>query len=268
MSPSAPFELILFATEASLVSRALEARITTLIVDWEWRGKEERQNDWDTEINRDTVDDLRRLAELDVPSRLCRLNRHGPWTPGEVEDAVSAGATQLLLPMVDSSAEVESLLDLVDGRCEVGILVETESGVRKAKRLAQLPLASVYVGLNDLAICRGSISIFEAVADGTVEDLRRAFANTPFGFGGVTVVDGGEPIPFRLLFGEMARLNCSFSFLRRSFKRDVADRDMAQEVGRIRSLWSELRGRSPGEVASDTKRLYEMIRSIPAPAER
>ena len=145
-------------------------------VNLEWRGKEQRQVAWDTEINRDTADDLRLLAECGVPGRVCRLNRHGRWTADEVEEAVAADATQLLLPMVDTPSEVDSTLGLIDGRCDLGILVETEIGVGNADDLARLPLASVYVGLNDLAISRGSASIFDAVADGTVEALRQVFS--------------------------------------------------------------------------------------------
>ena len=268
MAAGDALELVLFATEAPLIRRALAAGISTIIVDWEWRGKKQRQETWDTEINRDTVDDLLRLAACEVPSRLCRLNRQGQWTADEVEEAVAASATQLLLPMVDTPAEVESVLDLVDGRCGLGILVETEIGISNAKDLARLPLASVYVGLNDLAISRGSASIFDAVADGPVEKLRRVFSETHFGFGGVTVADGGAPVPCRLLLGEMARLDCTFSFLRRSFKRDVAGRDLVREVTRIRELWRELLDRSPDEVARDRERLCSAIRSIPALAER
>ena len=265
MTPVDDLELVLFATEAPLIQRALAAGISTMIVDWEWREKEQRQEARDTEINRDTVDDLRRLAALDVPHRLCRLNRFRPSTADEVEDAIDAGATQLLLPMVDTPAEVEAVLGLVDGRCELGILVETQAAVRNADALARLPLASVYIGLNDLAISRGSHSIFDAVADGTVEELRRIFTGAPFGFGGVTVVDGGRPVPFRLLMAELARLRCSFSFLRRSFKRDIIGHDMAHEVVRIRELWHQLLDRAPDEVARDRETLYTTIQSLATP---
>ncbi|MBP7828659.1 MAG: hypothetical protein KA248_01940 [Kiritimatiellae bacterium] len=94
------------------------------------------------------------------------------------------------------------------------------------------------------SIAGGSASLFDAVVDGTVERLRGIFGPLPFGFGSLTVRDGGNPVPCALLLVEMARLACSFRFLRRSFKRDIPGRDMAAEIGRIRARWKELRNRS------------------------
>ena len=250
-----PLELVLFTTRREEIERALHAGIESIIVDWEWRGKVDRQRGADTEINRDTVEDLERLTEMGVPRRVCRINRFGPWTREEVMQAMDAGATLLMVPMVERAGDVEAVLTWVEqltgcskepGGCRVGILVETEEGVANAPDLARLPLDRVYVGLNDLAISRGATSLFEAVADGTVAHLRAVFAGHRFGFGGVTVMDGGAPIPCRLLLAEMVRLGASFSFLRRSFKRDLEGRDAegwAREVARIRSAWRELAAR-------------------------
>ncbi len=254
-------DLVLFATDPGLVARALEAEIRAMIVDFEWRGKEERQKAADTEINRDRPEDLETLRAAGVPRRYCRLNRLGPWTAGEVRAALAAGATHLFLPMVETPAEIEDVLRHIDGRCPLGILVETAAGVARARDLAAMPVDLVYVGLNDLAISRGTASIFDAVADGTVEGLRGIFADQAFGFAGVTVVDGGKPIPFRLLLAEMARLECSFSFLRRSFKRDVRGRDLAEEVDRIRRLWDELLRRQTCERARDRAALWTAIKA-------
>ncbi len=263
MTSRAELELVLFETRPREAVRALEAGIRSLIVDWEWRDKEHRQRGADTEINRDGPEDLERLRRLGAPRRYCRLNRYGPWTRDEVETARAAGATHLLLPMVEQAREVEAVLAWARPeeapRCRVGILVETETGVEEAHGLARLPLDRVYVGLNDLAISRGSPSLFDAVVDGTVEGLARVFTGHRFGFGGVTVVDGGAPVPCRLLLAEMARLRCSFSFLRRSFKRDVTGRDPVAEVRRIQRLWRRLTRRAAEEVAADRAALEEIL---------
>lgn len=265
---TSPLELVLFATEPALVERARRGGIRSMIVDLEWRGKEQRQLGADTEINRHRPEELDVLKRHAVPQRICRLNRLGPWTRDEVDATLSAGANRLLLPMVESVDEVESALELIGGRCELGILVETEHAVRIAHRLAELPLVQVYVGLNDLAISRGLRSdagaseIFDAVADGTVQSLRRTFALHEFGFGGVTVVGGGSPVPCRLLMAEMSRLGCTFSFLRRSFKRDVEGRDMAAEVARVHELWRRLGRREPSEIDHDHEELLDRLRGL------
>lgn len=258
MSPDR-LELVLFAHRPETLGRALDAGITSFIVDWEWRGKQPRQTGRDTEINRDSPADLRRLARLGAPRRLCRINRWGPWAPAEVELAVACGATDVLLPMAEAPAEVEALLARLDGRGGAGILIETAAGVARARDLTGFPLSAVYVGLNDLAISRGSGSIFDALADGTVDTLREAAGAIPFGVAGVTVVDRGEPIPCRLLLAELARLDCAFSFLRRSFRRDVDGRDWRLEIERIGELWRHLRARPAAAIELDRAALVDSV---------
>ena len=230
-----------------------------MIVDLEWRGKDARQEGADTEINRDAPEDLAVLRAAGVPRRFCRLNGPESWSDDELERCLAAGATHLFLPMVETPAEVETFLRRLDGRAEPGILVETAAGVACAAELATSGVERVYVGLNDLAISNGSASIFAAVADDTVARLRETFHEQAFGFGGVTVVDGGAPIPCRLLLAEMARLGCDFSFLRRSFKRDVRGRDLPREVARIQALWRQLDERDRRQVDADRRSLLAVL---------
>ena len=53
-------------------------------------------------------------------------------------------------------SEVDRTLDLVAGRCGLGILIETQDAVDRAAALARRPLSRIYVGLNDLRIDRRS----------------------------------------------------------------------------------------------------------------
>ena len=264
LAPS--IDLQLFTTDLACARQAVLAGITAFVVDWEWRDKEGRQNGFDTEINRDTPEDVARMSEVSGTRRICRVNRFGPWTPEEVEVAIECGATQLLLPMVETAAEVEAYLRLVRGRVRAGILVETQAAFEGARDLAGLGVDAVYIGLNDLAISRGTPCIFTALVDGTVERLREAFLDTPFGFGGLTVVDRGHPVPCMRLLEEMARLRASFTFLRRSFRRDIMDRDLAFEVGRLQERWHVLLRRDPNQEARDHARLVEAVDGAEAAA--
>jgi hypothetical protein len=252
------FSLVLFSTEPELIRKAVGAGIDTIIVDWEYIGKEERQSSADTEINHDTLADLQRVRACTDARVLCRINSYGETTSEEIEQAIEAGADEIFLPMVRSVEEVQAVLIQVHGRCSVGVLIETLDAVRIAERLTRLPLSRVYVGLNDLAIERKTPNIFTALADGTVESLRRLF-QLPFGWGGLTVPDLGLPIPCRLLIGEMARLKCSFSFLRRSFHRDIRNRDLAVEVPHILDAIASAHFRSPERVAQEKRDLAEAI---------
>jgi hypothetical protein len=196
-----------------------------------------------------------------VARLICRLDPVGPWTPEQLEPALCLGADEVLVPMVRRAEEVEHVLGLARGRCGVGILVETVDALANARALAILPVCRIYLGLNDLAIERGTRSIFTALTDGTVESLRRICADVPFGFGGMTIPEAGKPIPAILLLGELVRLGADFTFLRRSFWRDVA-RDAAGAVESITTAGATATRRTAHAVARDRVALVAAIEAL------
>jgi hypothetical protein len=252
-------DLLLFEPEPEAAAAALAAGIDGLIVDLELDGKRRRQEGADTEINDQQPSDLELGRGLGARLRYCRIEGPGLWTREQVEAVLGHAPTHVLLPMVETPEEVERLLAMVDGRAAVGILVETVAAVARAAELAALPIFGAFLGLNDLAIQRHSRHLFVALADGTVERVRAAFAGREFGFAGVTVLDGGHPVPVRLLLAELARLDATFSFLRRSFRRDRLGCDLAFEVGRLREVWRELRARDADAVERDHQALLAKI---------
>lgn len=258
-TPADGLELMLFTARPERARAAIEAGISTFVIDWETRGKDERQRGADLETNANTPEQLRAMAEVGGSRRVCRINGLYEQTGREVDTAVGCGATDILLPMVRSPHEVETFLRLIDGRCRAGILLETAEACGCARELARLPLDLVYVGLNDLALSRGRTCIFDALVDGTVPALRDAFPETPFGLAGATVLDGGDPLPCLRLLEEMARLRCAFTFLRRSYRREVAGRHEPAEVARIQGAWRRLRDRTQDECERDRHRLCEEV---------
>jgi hypothetical protein len=252
------FELFLFSTDPETVSRYTEAGVDGFVVDWESKGKETRQAGADTEINADTPEDLRRVRAATRSRLLCRVNQPGSWTPEEIDEAVAGGADEVLLPMVRSPGEVDDAIRVARGRCGVGILVETVDAVRRAAELARLPISRAYVGLNDLSIERRSQSIFEPLTDDLVDGIRPLFT-VPFGLAGMTLPECGRPIPCRLLIGEMTRLSCGFTFLRRSWRRDMAGRDPRAELARVRAAIERAGRRAPEEIARDRAELVETV---------
>lgn len=243
-------DLFLFTTNPTLAGEAIRAGVAGIVIDWEFRDKPERQSGFDTQINRDTPADLAAIrAALPGAHVLCRINGPGPALGPEIDAAIEAGASEILLPMVRDPREAEAAL--VRSGIPVGILIETAAAATRAADFATLPLARVYVGLNDLAIDRRSRSLFTALADGTVDRIREALPSVPFGVAGLTLPDRGDPIPCRLLTAELARLNCHFTFLRRSFLRDTARRDLTVEVPRIHEAFSQARDRESEKVSTD-----------------
>ena len=258
MTSSSPFGLLLFSTDCELIPRAMAAGVSAVVVDWERAGKERRQSRADTQINPDTLDDLRRVRAATSAPVICRINGPGFTTEQEIEQAVAAGADELLVPMVQSPGDVTAVLRQVGSRCRVGIMLETVGAVESARELGDLPLARTYVGLNDLGLQRGTPNIFTALVDGTVEGMR-GFFDGPFGVAGLTLPKLGTPIPCRLLIGEMARLQCDFSVLRRSFLRDTQGLDLAREVPRLRQALAAADHRSASDVMKDRIELQAAV---------
>jgi hypothetical protein len=252
------FELYLFAVDPGLIAHADHAGVDGFVVDWESEGKSHRQRNADTGISQHTIEDLHRVRAATRKHVICRLNQYGPTTGRELEMACDGGADEVLLPMVRSVGEVSEVLEQVNGRIPVGILVETAAAVSIADHLAALPLSRAFLGLNDLAIDRAT-SLFDAVADGTVERVRTAFGQRPFGFGGLTHPEYGSPIPCRLLLSEMIRLHCQYSFLRRSFLRDVPVASFPEAIAAIRAATAAAYERTPLMVQSDRDALQARL---------
>jgi hypothetical protein len=253
-------QLFVFSVTPGYVRDAVAAGIHGAVVDWELRGKARRQAGHDTQINRDTPADLSRVRQATTGRVLCRINSFGPWTAGEIADAIARGADELLLPMVRTVEQVDRTLELVDDRCGLGILIETLPAVAAVPGLATRPLSRIYVGLNDLRIARGSSQLFEPLIDGTVDRVRTSVEHIPFGVAGLTRPDAGWPLPCRLLLAELARLGTDFTFLRRSFLADTVGRDLSYEVPRLLDAVRQARGRLPDDVRADRDDLVAALR--------
>jgi HpcH/HpaI aldolase/citrate lyase family len=252
------FELFLFSTDPATIAPAVAAGVAGVIVDWERVGKCHRQAGADTQIGEDTVDDLRRARACTSARILCRIDNSETLLDGQIDAAVDAGADEVLLPMVRSAAEVERVLEYTRGRIGIGILVETEAVFDELPEVAALPLSRAYLGLNDLAIDRGTTNIFDPLVDGTLEEVRSQFS-VPFGVAGLTVVDAGAPIPCRLIAGELSRLDCSFSFLRRSYHADIRGRDPAKEIPRLLEALAAASRRDADQVGRDREELIAAV---------
>ena len=247
----AELDVLLFTVDRELAGRAAAAGVSGFVVDWEDRRALAERATCDQGTRRATTDDLRRIAAVGSQRVVCRINPVGAHTTREVEEAIDHGATDVLVPMVETPRELSRVVDLVRGRALIGVMIETVEACRNAAEIAQVPPDFIYVGLLDLAISRREGNVFRPLADGTADRIREAFAETRFGIGGVTVLDKGSPVPCPVLLGELARLRTDFAFARRSYLRDTTGRDLAVEGARLRAAWDRLIAREPLCVARD-----------------
>jgi HpcH/HpaI aldolase/citrate lyase family len=254
-------DLFAFSTDPHFVRNVVGSGAAGVVVDWERRGKRRRQAGVDTQVNEDTPAHLATVRAATSGRVLCRVNGWGPWTPGEIDLAVSLGADEVLLPMVREVDEVDAAFEVVAGRSGLGILVETTDAVRAVELLVSRPLSRVYLGLNDLMVDRGGRCLFAPLVDGTADRVRAATAGAghPFGVAGLTRPDAGHPVPCRLLVGELARVGASFTFLRRSFHADTAGRPLSVEVPRILEAVRAAGRRPADDVRADRDELTLLV---------
>lgn len=258
----ANLDLFLFENSAKSAQLMIPSGINNFLVDWEFIDKYQRQNGYDTEINTSSAADLKAVSSIESANAWCRVNGHGQHTVDEIELAIESGAQGIFLPMVTTPTQVEIFLRLVNNRCSTGILIETVSAVKCSQEISSLPVNRIYFGLNDYAISRGGGSIFTALLDGTVEKSREIFINHQFGFGGLTSPNKGEPILCSYLIQEMARLSCGFSFLRRSFRKDIQTIQPSQMVANINNYWELCNQRSKEAKRSDQTKFLDLLRNV------
>ena len=236
--------------------------VGTFLVDWESLGKDVRQAGFDTEIRPGTSADLAAVAALPGVEAWCRVNSLGPHTRAKWRRRLRPG-------LAGCSSRWSRARRMSNGSSASSAGVPRPASSSRRSRVsrasstsASYPLDRVYFGLNDFAISRGSGSIFSALVDGSVARAREAFAGTCFGVGGLTAADAGQPVPCRRLLEEMARLRCDFSFLRRSFRRDLATRSVQSTIAGIRSAWRDCVARDAAAVARDHATLSTIIRDL------
>ena len=100
---SGSFSLMLFSTDPGWIVRNVAAGVSAIIVDWERNGKVTRQSGADTQIGVDTLEDLERVRAATDARIICRINGYGDCTRREVDQAISAGADEILSTQRDQA---------------------------------------------------------------------------------------------------------------------------------------------------------------------
>lgn len=248
-----------FTANQLLAKKALECGVDYVIIDWERRGKDKRQLNKGFEINEDSEEDAKRIAnEVGVP--ICiRINALSEETEEEVRRALDCGAEVVMLPMSQSVDQVQCFLDILGGRAKSLIQIETKHLLEEVVALKNLDWDFTHVGLNDLMLSRNKSNIWESVYDGTVSEICKKLQGRAYGFGGLTTVDGGFPIPAKWIIKKMVADGCSVGILRRSFKSDIIGRDMCDEIAKLRDFIESNKNRNSDEERKDTLHLEKLI---------
>ena len=246
-----PLKLLYITNRSDVAEAAQQSGVDWIFVDLEQRGKAERQGHVDSVKSRHTIEDIRRLRPVMTSSRL--LVRTDPvfeGTADQVDQAISAGAQILMLPMFKTPDEVAFFIRCVGGRAAVVPLLETKEAFEDADRILSLPgIDAVHIGLNDLHLSFGMDFMFEPLANGMVDELadKARRRGIPFGFGGIARLGGQGALPPEMILAEHVRLGSSMVILARSFL-NVETEDLSaglpamfrQRVDELRRLEAKL----------------------------
>lgn len=250
--------LWLFVNDVAEAVCAEQAGFTGVVVDWEMPAEAGRQVN--LELHQSNLDLV--LGELSTAIHcpvMCRVNQYSDNTEEEVARALSQGANSILLPMVRKFEDALDFKNIISGKAKWGLMIETPEALEIAQQLAGLEPDFVYVGLFDLMYTRDRKHLFEPLVNGEVTALRRQFHHIPFGVAGLTVIDRGEPIPSLELLKELSYQNCDFTFLRRSFKRDICNRNMREEINLLNDAWQLLSKRADLTKSEDHQKFISLI---------
>ena len=212
---------LMYITNQPQIARIVEdAGVDCIFVDMETLGKVERQGHLDSVKSHHTVEDAEEVKKvLKRAELLVRINPMHGGTEQEIERVIAAGADIIMLPMWKSEQEVAHFLELVNGRCQTVLLLETKEAEDCLDEVLKLPsLDKIHIGLNDLHLSYGKTFMFEMLADGTVEHICRKLkvAGIPYGFGGIGRIGEGM-LPAEHILGEHIRLDSQMVILSRSF---------------------------------------------------
>ena len=247
---------LMYITNDPAVARIAETcGVDRIWVDMEFIGKAARQGGMDTVQLHHTIDDIRAVrAVVSTSEVLVRVNPiheaaadygDSAW---EIPAAIDAGADVVMLPFFKTVDEVQTFLELVDGRAKTMLLVETPEAVEIIDDMLALDgIDEIHIGLNDLSLGYGMKFMFELLADGTVERLCRKFRarGIPYGFGGIAALGRGM-LPAERVIREHYRLGSTRAILSRSFCNtsvvtdvDEIDRIFRTGMAEIRALEAE-----------------------------
>ena len=261
------FNLMILASTPEDAMSAQDAGVDRIFYDLEYIGKAERQRGRDTVKYHNDIDNVPEVRKVVTKSELLvRTNPIHAYTSSEVEKAIQYGADILMLPMAIDKHDVETYVELINGRAKVCIMIETAAAMARIDDILEVEgVDELFVGLNDLHISLGLNFMFEPLAGGLVDYIAEKChkKGMPFGFGGIARIGDGM-LPADMILGEHVRLGSSSVILSRTFK--GGDTPVAinfkTEVDKVRSRFDELQTWNNEQLESNRKKVKEIVNQI------
>lgn len=250
----ARFRFVLFTDDPFLAAAADSAGVARVGLDIEGMGKRERQAARPgLRLSGHRLESLPAVrAQLRQAQALVRCNPLHPGTADEVERALAGGADALMLPWFHSADEAGRFADIVAGRAEVSLLVESAGAVAELAAVTRVPgISDIVVGLNDLSLALGRPGPLALAASPVMEEIAAEVhaAGLPFGFGGIADPEHDAlPVPPRLVHARLAALGATSALVARSFTAGGLQADsLAAGLARCRAELDRWEAAAPSE---------------------
>ena len=110
-------DLIFITNDTGLAGYVQNAGVDRVMVDLEILGKQDRQGHLNSVISDHSLEDVGRIRSvLNFSKLLVRVNPINDQSKLEIDSVIECGADIIMLPMFKSTVEVETFIQLVNGR--------------------------------------------------------------------------------------------------------------------------------------------------------
>ncbi len=265
-------ELMYITNNPAVALIAEKNGVQRIWIDLETLGKEERQKNMNSVKSHHTIHDVEVISNMLTTSTL--MVRINPWNPNsltEIEQVIAAGADRIMLPMWNSTEEVDAFLSTVGKRVGTTLLLETKEAVDCIDEVLNHSLLDeIHIGLNDLHLSYKLTFMFELLTNGTIEMLCTKMNNRgiKYGFGGIARLGEGM-LPAEKVIMEHYRLGSTRAILSRSFcnTEEIGDLNniesvFAENMSRLRKYETTLMTKSEQEYRENTEAVKICVSGI------
>lgn len=265
-------DLMMITNKPKIALEAEKAGVDRIFLDYELRGKLERQGHLDTHITDHEFKDISEINnKISKSELLVRVNPIYKNSREEIDKAVKYGADIIMLPMFKTVSEVEKFTNLVDGRVKTSLLLETAPAMVRVEDIIKIDgIDEIHIGLNDLHLSMKLDFMFELLSGGIVDYLAEIFMknNIRWGFGGIAKIGEGI-LPAENILAEHIRLGSEMVILSRTFKGNNSninelkkEINLVEEIAKIRNKEKEIKKWSQMKFVENRKVVKEKVKMI------
>ena len=231
-------------TNETLLAKSLDQspQVDTIFVDLEINGKAERQKGKNTLISKHTFEDIKKIRKIVCKSSLgVRVNPFYSGSDLEISRAINEGADVIMLPMFKNIFEVNKLLEIIDDKCSLDLLVETPEALKFLDQIPFKKIRYIHFGINDLSLALKKNNMFEIFFE---KEFQKACGflyskKILFGIGGIGAM-GHKLIPPELILAANLYLHSERLILSRSFLSAIDKSNQIISIKSAQNLIDEL----------------------------